>query len=91
MENGKTTETTALINSGATIYCINLHFARKMKWPLEKLRQAMYARNADGTNNSRGMICYQVNLYLRINGGNMKQHFFVLHLGRRDNIILGYP
>ena len=28
MENGKIAETTALVDSGATICCINLHFVR---------------------------------------------------------------
>ena len=36
-ENRKIAETTALIDSGATICCIDLHLARRMKWPLEKL------------------------------------------------------
>ena len=40
-ENRKIAETTALINSGATICCINLHLAQRMKWPLEKLHQPM--------------------------------------------------
>ena len=90
MENGKIAETTALINSGATICCIDLHFAWRMKWLLEKLKRPMYTRNTDGTNNSGGMICYQVDLYLRIDGKNTKQHFFMLNLGKQDNIILGY-
>ena len=36
-EDRKTAETTALIDSGATISCLDLHFARRMKWPLERL------------------------------------------------------
>ena len=70
MENRKIAETTALINSGATICCINLHLAWRVKWPLEKLCWPMYAQNADGTNNSGGMIWHQVKLYLRIDGRN---------------------
>ena len=91
MENRKITETTALIDSGATICCIDLHLAWRMRWLLEKLHQPMYAQNADGTNNSRGMICHQVKLHLRINGRNKIQNFFVLNLGKQNNIILGYP
>ena len=37
------------------------------------------------------MICYQIKLHLRINGKNMTQHFFMLNLGKKNNIILGYP
>ena len=91
MENRKITETTALINSGATICCIDLHFAQRMRWPLEKLHWPMYARNADGTNNSGVMIHHQVKLHLQIDGRNTIQNFFVLNLGKRNNIILGYP
>ena len=91
MENGKITETTTLINSGATICCIDLHLARRMKWPLEKLQRPMYAWNADGTNNSGGMIHHQVKLHLRIDRKNTMQHFFMLNLGKQNNIILGYP
>ena len=43
MENGKIIETTALIDSGATICCIDLHLARRMKWLLENLQWPMYA------------------------------------------------
>ena len=50
-ENGKIAETTALVDSGATICCINLHFVRRMKWPLQKLRRPIEAQNADGTSN----------------------------------------
>ena len=36
-EDGKIAETTTLVDSGATICYIDLHFTRRMKWPLEKL------------------------------------------------------
>ena len=51
----------------------------------------MYAWNTDGTNNKGGMICYQIKLHLRIKGRNTQQHFFVLDLRKKNNIILGYP
>ena len=91
MENRKIAETTALIDSGATICCIDLHLARRMKWLLEKLHQPMYAWNADRANNSRGMIHHQVKYHLRINGRNTIQNFFVLNLRKWNNNILGYP
>ena len=91
IENVKITETTALINSGATICCINLHFAKRMNWPLEKLQHPMYARNTDGTNNKGGRIHYQIKLNLQIDEKNSMQNFFILDLGRKNNIILGYP
>ena len=36
-KNRKILEIHALIDSGATISCINSHLVRKMKWPLKKL------------------------------------------------------
>ena len=50
----------------------------------------MYTQNANSTNNSGGMIHHQIKLHLRIDGKNTTQHFFVLNLGKRNNIILGY-
>ena len=90
-ENRKIAETTALLDSGATICCINLHFTQRMKWPLQRLGHPIYARNADGTNNKGGMIHYQINLHVRINKRDSTQHFFVMNLGKKNNNILGYP
>ena len=91
MENRKIAETTALVDSGATICCINLHFIRRMKWPLQKLRKPIEAQNADGTSNKGGMIQYQVNLNLRIEDRNSLQCFFVMDLGNKNTVILGHP
>ena len=55
-ENGKIAETTVLIDSGATICCIDLHFVQRMKWPLLKLGRPILACNVDGTRNKGGMI-----------------------------------
>ena len=90
-ENGKITETTALVDSGATICCIDLHFGQWMKWPLLKLRKPIRARNADRTSNKGGMIRYQVDLNLRIKDRNSLQRFFVMDLGNKNTIILGHP
>ena len=90
-ENGKITETTALVDSGATICCIDLHFARRMGWPLKKLRNPITAWNADGTNNKGGMIRNQINLFLRIDGKDSIQCFFIMDLGNKNTIILGHP
>ena len=90
MENRKTTETTALVDSGATICCIDLHFVRWMKWPLLHLRKPIEARNADGTSNKGGKIRYQVDLNLRIEDRNSLQCFFVMDLGNKNTVILGH-
>ena len=78
MENGKINETTALIDSGATICCIDLHFTQRMGWPLEKLKNPITAQHTDGTNNKGGMIRNQINLFLRIDEKDSIQHFFIM-------------
>ena len=50
-ENRKIAETTALVDSGATICCIDRHFVRRMKWPLQRLGKPIEAQNTDGTSN----------------------------------------
>ena len=90
-ENGKIAETTALVDSGATIYCIDLHFAQRMKWLLQKLQKPVKAWNANGTSNKGGMIRYQIDLNLRIEERNSLQCFFVMDLGNKNTIILGHP
>ena len=90
-ENGKIAETTALVDSGATICCIDLHFIRRMKWPLRRLERPIKARNADGTSNKGGMIQYQVDLNLRIEHRNSLQRFFMMDLGNKNTVILGHP
>ena len=55
-ENKKIAETTALIDSGATICCIDLHFVQRMRWPLTQLGKPIHAQNANGTYNKGGMI-----------------------------------
>ena len=90
-ENRKIAETTALVDSGATIYCIDLHFVRRMKWPLQWLQKPIEARNANGTSNKGGMIRYQIDLNVSIEERNSLQRFFVMDLGNKNTVILGHP
>ena len=62
-----------------------------MKWPLQRLRKPIEARNADGTTNKGGKIRYQIDLNLRIEERNSLQRFFVMNLGNKNTIILGHP
>ena len=90
-ENGKITETTTLIDSGATICCIDLHFVQRMKWPLIRLGKPIHTWNTDRTYNKGGMIQYQVDLNLRINNRSSSQRFFIMDLENKNTIILGHP
>ena len=89
-DRGNKTETIALIDSGAMICCVNLEFAREMKWPLQKLWRPTLARNADGTNNSGSLIRYKIRLMLLIDGKKIEQDFFTTRL-EKEKIILGHP
>ena len=80
----------ALIDSGAMICCVDLDFTREMKWPPQKLWRPTLARNANGTNNSGGLIRYKIHLMLLIDGKKIKQDFFATRL-EKEKIILGHP
>ena len=90
-KNRRILETGMLIDSGATICAIDLHLVQRMKWPMERLQVLLYTRNIDRMTNSGGLIQHQVTLHLQIDRRNMVQKFFILNLGKMDNIILGYP
>ena len=90
IEGGNATETVALIDSGAMICCVDLDFAQEMKWPLQKLWRPTLARNADGTNNSSGLIRYKICLTLLIDSKKIEQDFFTTRL-EKEKIILGHP
>ena len=90
MDRGNATKTIALIDSGAMICCVDLDFAQKMKWPLQKLWRPTLARNTDGTNNSGGLVRYKIRLMLLIDGKKIEQDFFATRL-EKEKIILGHP
>ena len=89
-DGGLATETVALIDSGAMICCIDLEFAREMKWPLQKLWRPTLAKNANGTNNSGGLIRYKIRLTLLIDSKKIEQDFFATRL-EKEKVILGHP
>ena len=62
-----------------------------MKWPLQRLRKPIEARNTNGTSNKGGMIQYLIDLNLRIEERNSPQRFFVMDLGNKNTVILGHP
>ena len=81
----------ALVDSGAMICCINIDFARTLKWPLKKLWQPTLARNTDSSSNAGGLIWYKIRLALQINGRSLKQDSFATQLGQEEKVILGHP
>ena len=64
----KAVDTKALIDSGASISCIDWGFVRKHKLPTQCLKIAIQARNADNSVNSKGVIRFITTLFLDVGG-----------------------
>ena len=86
----KVIDSSALVDSGADISCINWQFVRKHHLPTEKLASPIAVCNVDQTVNKTGAICYTCTLYTNIEGIAQKHLFYVMGCGR-ENIILGLP
>ena len=86
----KAVDTRALIDSGASISCIDWGFVRKHKLPTQCLKTLIQARNADNSINSKGVIWFSTTLFLDIGGIAQRITFHVLSLGN-ENVILGLP
>ena len=86
----KAVNTHALIDSGASISCLDWGFVRKHSLPTTRLQKPIYARNADNTINSKGVICFTSTLFLNVEGIARKVTFHIISLGN-ENVILGLP
>ena len=86
----KAVETRALIDSGASISCIDWGFVRKQRIPTQRLKTPIQARNADNSVNSKGVIRFTTTLFLDIGGITRRATLYVMNLGNK-NIILGLP
>ena len=86
----KAVETRALIDSGASISCIDWGFVRKQRIPTQRLKTPIQARNADNSINSKGVIRFTTTLFLDIGGITRRATLYVMNLGN-ENVILGLP
>ena len=86
----KAVETRALIDSGASISCIDWGFVRKQRIPTQRLKTPIQARNADNSVNSKGVIRFTTTLFLDIGGITHRATLYVMNLGN-ENVILGLP
>ena len=86
----ETTETPALLDSGARGIFIDQNHTQKMEYKLMELETPVKAYNIDGTKNKRRTIKSYVNLKFSLNGKNFKERFYVTRLGKQK-IILGLP
>ena len=86
----KAVDTRALIDSGASISCIDREFVKKHKLPTQRLKTPIQARNADNSVNSKGVIQFSTTLFLDVGGVARWITFHVLSLGNK-NVILALP
>ena len=86
----KTTETSALLDSGATHNFIDTRAIKSLGLGTRILSQPWIVHNVDGTTNREGTITRYCNLWVRKGEQTTKLGFFVANLGH-DRIILGHP
>ena len=86
----KAVDTCTLIDSGASISCLDWGLVRKHSLPTTWLDKLIYAQNANNSINSKGVICFTSTLFLNVEGIAQKVTFHVISLGNK-NVILGLP
>ena len=86
----KAVDTRALIDSGASISCINWGFIRKHRLPTQHLKTPIQARNTDNSVNSKGLIRFTTTLFLDVGGITRQVTLYIMNLGN-ENVILGLP
>ena len=82
--------TTAKVDCGADVSCIDWGFVRKNKITTGRLAHPISLRNADGSINARGKILFIASLFFKIRGITQKVCFYVMNCGS-ENVILGLP
>ena len=82
--------TKALIDSGASINCLDWGFIKKHKIPYYRLPQPIHTRNVDGSDNESGVIKFISTTFIRIKGIIHQVLFHIINCGN-ENIILGTP
>jgi hypothetical protein len=67
---------------------MDTNFAEIHNIPLIKLRKPRITKNADGTQNERGVVTHKAIVDLGVNGKEDPTTFYITGLGK-DNVILG--
>ena len=84
----KDIDTTAIIDLGAQINCIDWAFVWKHQIPTKLLKNPFPIWNTDQTSN---IICrYEAVIYVQLKGVTQKVCFYVIN-GGKENAILGHP
>ena len=82
--------TKALIDSRASINCLDWGFVKKHKIPYYQLPQPIHARNIDWSDNESGVIKFITTTFIRIKGIIHQVLFHIINCGN-ENVILGTP
>ena len=82
--------TKALIDSGASINCLDWGFVKNHKIPYYRLPQLICARNVDGSDNKSGVIKFISTIFIHIKGIIHRVLFHIINCGN-ENVILGTP
>src|ERR1700742_346739 len=89
LNSGKTRSVQALLDNGCTATCIDRDYAKAEGFQQKELAVHIIAKNADGTENSRGKITHYVELMMGIGPHQEKQRFLVTGLGKA-RVFIGY-
>jgi len=90
LENHEGIAVKALLDSGATGLFIDMAFAKKKGFRIEKLKNSLLVKNVDGTVNVGGAIIYQVEYNMFFKGHIKKVRMDMYNLGK-TKVILGMP
>ena len=82
--------TKALIDSGASINCLNWGFVKRNKLPYHCLPEPIHTKNVDGSNNETGIIKFITTTFIQIEGIIHQVLFHIINCGN-ENVILDTP
>jgi len=88
-EEGQTFSLSALLDSGCTHSVFSRSFATKAQMTLKPLPVKRRSYNADGSENTAGVITHYVTLRLDVKDHSELRHFYVIDLVNQD-LFLGY-
>ena len=89
LDDGRTIETIALIDSGAGGIFIDVNFAKLNKIPLSKRYKPIPVYNVDSMPNKNGEITEETELKMQIEGRTRRHPFLATALGEQT-VILGH-
>ena len=83
-EDGQSFSLSALLDSGCTHSVFSCSFTKKAQMTLKPLPVPRQSYNADGTENTAGVITHYVTLHLDVNNHSELHHFYVIYLVNQD-------